>query len=243
MPKSQYVDPAAKRAPGKITFTDIKVNEYQKTVKDELGNYTRDEFIGIYHDMLLIREFESMINSIKIEGAYNGVPYNHPGPGAPVDGPGGQRGRSGVQPGRGRLHIRFAPQPRRDTRQGHERDTQAGRRQAYGRDERGVGQGGAGRGVRRGQSSVKELAQDFLLYGAMAEIFARKNGFNMGLGGSMHTFYIPFGIYPNNAIVGVGSADIATGAALFKRVNRKGGIVVANIRRRLAGLRPGVERR
>ena len=38
----------------------------------------------------------------------------------------------------------------------------------------------------------------------------------------------PFGIYPNNAIVG-GSADIATGAALFKRVNRKPGIVVANI--------------
>ena len=80
----------------------------------------------------------------------------------------------------------------------------------------------------RGQSNVKELALDFLLYGAMAEIFARKNGFNMGLGGSMHTFYIPFGIYPNNAIVG-GSADIASGAALFKRVNKKGGIVVANI--------------
>ena len=76
--------------------------------------------------------------------------------------------------------------------------------------------------------SVKELAIEFLLYGAMAEIFARKTGFNRGLGGSMHTFFTPFGIYPNNAIVG-GSAGIATGAALFKRVNRKGGIVVANI--------------
>ena len=76
--------------------------------------------------------------------------------------------------------------------------------------------------------SVKELAIEFLLYGAMAEIFARKTGFNRGLGGSMHTFFTPFGIYPNNAIVG-GSAGIAAGAALFKRVNRKGGIVVANI--------------
>src|SRR5204863_1832485 len=38
----------------------------------------------------------------------------------------------------------------------------------------------------------------------------------------------PFGIYPNNAIVG-GSGSVAPGAALFKRVNRKPGIVVANI--------------
>ena len=33
---------------------------------------------------------------------------------------------------------------------------------------------------------------------------------------------------PNNAIVG-GSAPIATGAALYKRINRKPGIVVANV--------------
>ncbi len=44
----------------------------------------------------------------------------------------------------------------------------------------------------------------------------------------MHAFFIPFGSYPNNAIVG-GSGDIATGAALFKRVNGKPGIVVCNI--------------
>ena len=48
------------------------------------------------------------------------------------------------------------------------------------------------------------------------------------MGGSMHAFFPPFGVMPNNAIVG-GSADIATGAALFKRVNRKPGIVIANI--------------
>lgn len=44
----------------------------------------------------------------------------------------------------------------------------------------------------------------------------------------MHAFFIPFGIYPNNAIVG-GSADIAMGAALYKRVNCKDGMVIANI--------------
>ena len=47
----------------------------------------------------------------------------------------------------------------------------------------------------------------------------RLGGFNRGLGGSMHAFFAPFGIYPNNAIVG-GSGSIAPGAALFKRVNR-----------------------
>jgi len=52
------------------------------------------------------------------------------------------------------------------------------------------------------QGNVKDLAISFLLYGALAEIFARENGFNKGLGGSMHAFFTPFGIYPNNAIVG-----------------------------------------
>jgi 2-oxoisovalerate dehydrogenase E1 component len=44
----------------------------------------------------------------------------------------------------------------------------------------------------------------------------------------MHAFFTPFGSMPNNAIVG-GSADIAVGASLYKRVNRKPGIVIANI--------------
>jgi len=76
--------------------------------------------------------------------------------------------------------------------------------------------------------TVKELGIKFLIYGTLAEIFARETGFNKGLGGSMHAFFTPFGVYPNNAIVG-GSGDIAVGAALYKKVNRKSGIVVANI--------------
>ena len=78
------------------------------------------------------------------------------------------------------------------------------------------------------QKDVKELAVNFLVYGALAEIFARETGFNKGLGGSMHAFFTPFGIYPNNAIVG-GSGTIAMGSALFKKVNRKNGIVISNV--------------
>ena len=68
---------------------------------------------------------------------------------------------------------------------------------------------------------MRDLARDFLVYGALAEIFARETGFNKGLGGSMHAFFTPFGIYPNNAIVG-GSADIATGAALYQEGQSEG---------------------
>ncbi len=75
---------------------------------------------------------------------------------------------------------------------------------------------------------VKELAIRFVLYGTLAEIFAREAGFHHGMGGSMHAFFLPFGVYPNNAIVG-GSGTIATGAALYKKVNKKDGIVVCNI--------------
>ncbi|MCB0154128.1 MAG: dehydrogenase, partial [Anaerolineae bacterium] len=78
------------------------------------------------------------------------------------------------------------------------------------------------------KGDVKSLAINYTLYGTLAEIFGRVTGFNKGLGGSMHAFFPPFGVMPNNALVG-GSADIATGSALFKRVNRRPGIVIANI--------------
>jgi len=44
----------------------------------------------------------------------------------------------------------------------------------------------------------------------------------------MHVFFLPFGIYPNNAIVG-GAAPVALGAALYKKVNDKPGIVISNV--------------
>ena len=78
------------------------------------------------------------------------------------------------------------------------------------------------------EGSAGDLAIDFLIYGSLAEIFGREAGFNKGLGGSMHAFFPPFGIYPNNAIVG-GSGDISVGSALYKRINRKPGIVIGNI--------------
>ena len=44
MPKSLFVDPSVVRAPGKVTFNDIPVNQYNKTVKEELdsGKFTKE---------------------------------------------------------------------------------------------------------------------------------------------------------------------------------------------------------
>ena len=45
MPKSQYIDPKEMRKAGEITFTPIPVNQYKKSVKDELKskNFTKED--------------------------------------------------------------------------------------------------------------------------------------------------------------------------------------------------------
>ena len=80
MPKVQFIDPKEVRKSGFIEFQPIAINQYQKSIKEEKGNFTDEEFKLIYHDMVLIREFETMLNLIKTKGEYNGTSYIHPGP-------------------------------------------------------------------------------------------------------------------------------------------------------------------
>ena len=228
MPKSLYIDPEVVRQPGKITFEDIPVNVYQKTVKDEVGNFTKEQLVNIYRDMLTLREFETMINLIKTTGEYEGVAYNHPGP-AHLS-----MGQEAAAVGQA-FHL-TADDFIFGSHRGHSDILAKGLSaiEKLSDDElmdimKNFLDGKTLSVVeKQPHDTIKDLAIDFLLYGAMAEIFARETGFNRGLGGSMHTFFTPFGIYPNNAIVG-GSGTIAMGAALYKRVNRKKGIVIANI--------------
>lgn len=80
MPKIEFIDPKVERQSGEIKLDPIPVNQYSKSIEDEKLNFTKDEFIRIYRDMVIIREFENMINDIKIKSEYNGIAYNHPGP-------------------------------------------------------------------------------------------------------------------------------------------------------------------
>ncbi len=61
MPKSQFIDENVVRQPGWVKFQDIPVNQYNKTIEDEKANYTKEDFLRIYRDMKIIREFETMI--------------------------------------------------------------------------------------------------------------------------------------------------------------------------------------
>jgi 2-oxoisovalerate dehydrogenase E1 component len=228
MPKNQFINPEEVRKPGMIELMPIPVNQYTKSVEDERQNFSDDDLIRIYHDMMVIREFETMLNLIKIRGEYNGIAYNHPGPAHLSIG----QEAAAV----GMAYTLSVEDFIFGSHRSHGEILAKGLSAIHQLDEDSLKQvmeshfGGATlRPVANGhEGSTRELAIKFLLYGTLAEIFARETGFNKGLGGSMHAFFTPFGVYPNNAIVG-GSGDIAVGAALYKKVNRKKGIVVANI--------------
>ena len=233
MPKSLYIDPNEVLRPKEheIKFPEIPVMQYAKSVKEELkdGNFTPEDLKHIYRDMAVIREFETMLNLVKTTGGYNGVAYNNPGPAhlsagqeAAAVGMAYNLTTDDFIFGSHRSHGEILAKGLRSIEILPEAELKKVMEEFWG----GATLAVAGKDYKGG--NTKDLGIRFLLYGAMAEIFARTTGFNKGLGGSMHTFFTPFGIYPNNAIVG-GSGSIAVGAALFKKVNRKKGIVVANL--------------
>ena len=116
MPKSLFVDPSVVRAPSMVSFKDIPVNQYNKTVKEELesGRYTKEDLIRIFRDMTVLREFETMLNNIKTQGGYNGIDHTSR-PRSPVHRSGSSLCRSGIPAGRERLRFRFSPLPLRNS--------------------------------------------------------------------------------------------------------------------------------
>ena len=80
MPKSLIVNPEQARKSGQIEFKPIPINQYNKSIKDELKRYSKEDMIRIQRDMIIIRTFENMLNEIKLRGAYMGVEYMHKGP-------------------------------------------------------------------------------------------------------------------------------------------------------------------
>ena len=232
MPKSLYIDPNEVRRPKehKIKFPEIPVMQYKKSVADELKekHFTKEDLLHIYRDMFTIREFETMLNLVKTTGGYNGVAYNNPGPAhlsagqeAAAVGMAYNLDTDDFIFGSHRSHGEILAKGLRSIEILPDKQLKKIMDEFWG----GATVAVAGKGFK---GTTKELGIRFLIYGAIAEIFARTTGFNKGLGGSMHTFFTPFSIYPNNAIVG-GSGSIAVGAALYKKVNRKKGIVVANL--------------
>ena len=228
MPKSMVVDPSVVRRAGKLEIASIPVNQYAEDFKAERERFGSEGLKRIWLDMVYIREFESMLNTFKIQGSWKGIEYNHKGPAHLSI---GQEAASvgqcaSLEPsdfifGSHRSHGEILAKCLSASRRLPEKDLLAVMEGFLEGDTLRVAE-------KAPHESVLDLAESFILFGTLAEIFARKAGFTRGLGGSMHAFFTPFGSMPNNAIVG-GSADIAVGSALYKRINRKPGIVIANI--------------
>lgn len=228
MPKSLFVDPKKVRKAEMLKIKDIPVNQYQSDFEKELKTYGAEKLKRILYDMQTIRAFESMLNTFKTQGAWENIEYNHKGPAhlsmgqeaAAV----GQCVNLGIDDfifGSHRSHGEILAKCYSAVEKLSEKELEKIMKEFLGGDTLKMAE-------KISYKNVKDLAENFVLYGTLAEIFARNAGFNRGLGGSMHAYFLPFGSMPNNAIVG-GSADIATGAALFKRINKKSGIVVSNV--------------
>ncbi|MCK6625316.1 MAG: thiamine pyrophosphate-dependent enzyme [Anaerolineae bacterium] len=228
MTKLITIDPTEVRQRTVLKSREIPINAYVSDPKQEAEKYGRDNLVRIYRDMVYIREFETMLDRIKKEGVYEGIEYNHKGPAHLSI---GQESAAVGQAyhltpddfifGSHRSHGEILAKSLSAIEKLSEAEL-TNIMETY--------MGGAALRVveKFSPATIKDLAINYTLYGTLAEIFGRATGFNKGMGGSMHAFFPPFGVMPNNAIVG-GSGDIAVGAALFKRVNRRPGIVIANI--------------
>ncbi|MHB0855011.1 MAG: alpha-ketoacid dehydrogenase subunit alpha/beta [Rectinema subterraneum] len=228
MPKSLPVEPSQVRKSGTLKIPEIPLNQYTRNIDVERARFGNEGLRAILHDMIVVREFETMLNSLKTMGAWEGIEYNHKGPAhlsigqeAAVVGQAAALDPEDFIFGSHRSHGEILSKCLSAARKLDEPRLQSvmaswldGETFEFAK--------------RMPHSDTFSLARNFIVFGTLAEIFARKAGFNRGMGGSMHAFFTPFGSMPNNAIVG-GSADIALGSALFKRINKKPGIVIANI--------------
>ncbi len=216
------------RKPGSVEFDPIPINQYDKTINDELQRYKPEDLLRIHRDMVLVRAFETMLSDIKLRRSYEGIECVHNGP-AHLS-----IGQEAAAVGQA-FHL---------TTEDHIFGSHRSHGEILAKGLSAIAKlddtrlmyimqtyfdGNTLRIVEKdARDTVKDLAIAYLLYGTLAEILGREAGFNKGMGGSMHAFFPPFGIYPNNAIVG-GSADISVGAALYKKVNNKPGLVIGNI--------------
>ena len=227
MVKALAVDPTEVRKRKTIDLGQIPVNAFSKSFNESLTDLGNEKIIFSFKTMLIIREFELMLEEIKKQGKYQEVAFKYAGPAhlsigqeASAVGQALALDSADIILGSHRSHGEtlakglFAIEKLSE----QELSTKINSIETKHIVEK----------FKSTKTSIKDQAIDIFLFGLISEIFGKQTGFNKGLGGSMHAFFTPFGIYPNNAIVG-GSAPIATGIALYNRVQRTDNIVIANI--------------
>ena len=219
MPKTLHIDPDTTRRAGELAFPRIPLHAPAPTLADERARRGDATLFRVLRHMLLVREFESMLASFKAKGAYGDIRYAYKGP-AHLS-----VGQEAAAVGAA-LALRSADHIFGSHRS-HGEFIAKGLAAISSLDDDALDRlmrhhaGGALLATVERHlpaDSISAIAEHFLLFGLLAEIFMRENGFNGGMGGSMHAFFPPFGAYPNNAIVGA-SAGIAAGSALYEKIH------------------------
>lgn len=227
MPKSIPVDPSTFQQAGELAFPRIPLHAYARPFAAELAARGARAMTDVLRHMMIVREFETMLGSFKAKGSYADITYVYKGPAHLSL---GQEGAAvgaalALEPsdhifGSHRSHGEFIA-----------KGLSAIARLPAAELQRVMENHGGGALLRKVEAQLPagaatSTAENFLLLGLLAEIFMKADGFNGGMGGSMHAFFTPFGAYPNNAIVGA-SAGIATGAALRKKLAGDASITVS----------------
>lgn len=221
MPKSIPVLPDRFAHASSLDHSAIAVYQYTTSLIEEQQRRSTHTLTEVLRHMLIVREFETMLGSLRSMGKYQDLSYSYRGPAhlsigqeasavgtalalLPEDHIFGSHRSHGEFIAKGLSAIEHLG----PNNLGHLMQNHAG-----------------GRVLRAVETHLdgddQQVAENFLLFGLLSEIFMCATGFNGGMGGSMHAFFPPFGAYPNNAIVG-GSAGIATGAALHKKLHSHG---------------------
>ena len=203
--------------PFEIDCGKIPAYTYQDTLKTELdsGRLTAEDAIALLEDMLIIRELEQMIVTVR-SGMYDPIKnFDYRGPthvsiGQEATSVGGCSGLA-------------ATDKITSTHRGHGDSLAKGTVVIRTLDDDALRK----RVPASKAHSREELIEDALeehVYRTIAELFGKEDGYCKGRGGGMHIADFSVGHLGANAIVG-GGVPIATGAALAQRYLGSGSVV------------------
>ncbi len=80
MPRDLLIDPEVTRKPGRLAFPEIPVHAYRTPLAEERRRRGDAALVRVFRDMLIVREFETMLGAFKGQGAYQDIAFAYKGP-------------------------------------------------------------------------------------------------------------------------------------------------------------------
>ena len=225
-----YADSRKTAANTALRPKEIPVCRYQLSVSDEKRIYSPREFLRIYRDMALIREFETMLSDLKLSGTYQDITYRI------KDDLTLDIGREAFSVGEAyaldKNDLVFSSEKSLGdviakglsaiSKMTDYEVADVMRRYHDGAVLAPLAE------IEDKGARPKDVAIDYLLYGILSEIFSKITGFHYGLGGASGLYFTPFGSYPNSMTASA-AAGLAVGAALYHKNSGVQSCVVANL--------------